>query len=196
MLDKLLEFDRWLFLLINGAHTSWLDSVMVAFSAHYTWIPIYLLLLFLFFRNHSLKRALLAIGAVLLCFMHTDRTSVLLFKDVFCRLRPTYEPTLEGMVHLLERRGGLYGFVSSHAANLFGLSTLSCLIIRKKWLNWTLFTLISLVGYSRIYVGKHYPFDVLCGALWGMLIGWLIFKLYTYLCSSFLTTKPPAPPGT
>ena len=196
MFEKLLEFDRWLFLLINGAHTFWLDTVMIALSAHYTWVPIYLLLLFLFFRNLSRKQALAAVGAVLLCFLLTDRTSVLLFKDLFCRLRPTYEPTLEGMVHLLEKRGGLYGFVSSHAANLFGLATLSSLIIRKKWFSSTLFSLVFLVGYSRIYVGKHYPFDVLCGALLGILIGWLIFKLYTYLCSFFLTTNRPLRTGT
>jgi len=196
MFDKLLEFDRWLFLLINGAHTPWLDTVMKGFSAHHTWIPLYFLLLFLFFRNLSWKQALIAVGAVLLCFLLTDRASVLLFKDLFCRLRPSHEPTLEEIVRMLERRGGLYGFVSSHAANLFGLATLCSLILRKKWLSWTLFALISIMGYSRIYVGKHYPFDVLCGALLGILIGWSIYKLYTYLCSSFLTTKPPAPPGT
>ena len=196
MLEKLLECDRWLFLLINGAHVPWLDMVMKGASAHYTWIPLYLLLLVLFFRNLPWKQALMAVGAMLLCFLLTDRTSVLLFKDVFCRLRPTYEPTLEGMVHLLENRGGLYGFVSSHAANLFGLAALSCLLIGKKWLTCSLFTLVSIIGYSRIYVGKHYPLDVLCGALLGILIGWLVYKLYTYLCSSFLTTHQPSPTGT
>jgi len=196
MFNKLLEFDRWLFLLINGAHTPWLDAVMKGFSAHYTWIPLYALLLYLLFRNLPWKKALFAVGAVLLCFLLTDRSSVLLFKDVFCRLRPSHEPTLEGIVRMLERRGGLYGFVSSHAANLFGLVTLSSLILRKKWLSWPLFALTSFMGYSRIYVGKHYPLDVFCGALLGILIGWLIYKLYTYLCSLFLTTKPPARLGT
>ena len=196
MLDKVLELDRALFLFINGAHTPWLDSVMVSFSASFTWIPLYVLLLFLFFREQPWRRALMAVGAVLLCFLLTDRTSVMLFKDVFCRLRPSHEPTLEGMVHLLESRGGLYGFVSSHAANLFGLATLSSLILRKRWLNRLLFILVFIVGYSRVYVGKHYPLDVVCGALLGVFIGWLIYKLYIYLCSLFLTTKQPAPTGT
>ena len=196
MLDKLLHLDRSLFLLINGAFTWWLDPVMKGLSASYTWIPLYILLLFLLFKNLHWKSALVAVGAALLCFWLTDRTSVMLFKDVFCRLRPSHEPTLEGMVHLLEDRGGLYGFVSSHAANLFGIATVSSLIIRKRWLNWLLFGLVSLVGYSRIYVGKHYPLDVLCGALLGVLIGWLIFKLFTYICSLFLTTHPPNPAGT
>ncbi|MCL2739285.1 MAG: phosphatase PAP2 family protein [Bacteroidales bacterium] len=196
MLEQLLELDRWLFLLINGAHTPWIDLLMQALSAPYTWIPLYILLLYLFVRKLSWKQALYATGAVMLCFLLTDRASVLLFKDVFCRLRPSHEPSLEGMVHLLERRGGLYGFVSSHAANLFGLATLCSLILRTKWLNVLLFVSVSLVGYSRIYVGKHYPLDVVCGALLGVLTGWLIYKLYTYLCSSFLTTNPPIRTGT
>ena len=196
MLDKLLELDRALFLFINGAHTPWLDPIMTGLSASYTWIPLYILLLFLFIKNLSWRHVLFAVGAALLCFFLTDRTSVVLFKDVFCRLRPSHEPTLDGIIHLLEGQGGLYGFVSSHAANLFGLATLSSLILRKKWLNWLLFIIVSMVGYSRIYVGKHYPLDVICGALLGIFIGWLIYKLYRYLCSLFLTTTPPAPTGT
>ena len=196
MIDKLLELDRYLFLWINGAHAQWLDPVMKGISVSYSWIPLYILLLFLLFRNLPWKKALMAIGALLLCFLLTDRLSVILFKDVFCRLRPSHEPSLQGMVHLLEGQGGLYGFVSSHAANLFGIATLSSLILRRKWLNWILFTLVSLVGYSRIYVGKHYPLDVICGALFGALVGWLIYKLYTYLCSLFSTTHQPNLPGT
>jgi undecaprenyl-diphosphatase len=196
MLEKLLEIDRWLFLLINGAQTSWLDPVMKGLSATSAWIPVYILLLFLFFRKLNWKYALLAVGAALLCFFLTDRASVLLFKDVFCRLRPSHEPSLVGMVNLLEGPGGLYGFVSSHAANLFGLAALSCLILRKRWVSWTLFILVALAGYSRIYVGKHYPLDVICGALFGILLGWILYKLYTYLCSLFLTTNRPGPTGT
>ena len=196
MLDKILDVDRSLFLFINGAHTGWLDVIMKGFSASYTWIPLYVFLLYLLFHRLQWKRALFAIGAVLLCFLLTDRTSVMLFKDVFCRLRPSHEPTLEGMVHLLEGRGGLYGFVSSHAANLFGLSILCSFILRKRWLNWMLFILVAIMGYSRIYVGKHYPLDVVCGALLGIFIGWLIYKLHIYLCSLFLTTKQPSPTGT
>ena len=196
MLEALLQLDRTLFLLINGAHAFWLDPIMKGVSASYTWIPLYILLLALFFRSLSQKQALMAIGAVLLCFLLTDRTSVLLFKEVFCRLRPSHEPTLKGLVHLLESSGGLYGFVSSHAANLFGLATLSSLILRKKWVKWSLFLIVSIIGYSRVYVGKHYPLDVLCGALLGALIGWIIFKLYTWICSLFSTTNPPVPTGT
>jgi len=196
MFDKILELDRALFLWINGANTWWLDPLMKGITAPYTWIPLYILLLFLLFKNGSWKHALMAVGAVLFCFLLTDRTSVILFKEVFCRLRPSHEPTLEGMVHLLEKRGGLYGFVSSHAANLFGLAMLGSLILRKRWLHWLLFILVTVIGYSRVYVGKHYPLDVLCGAAWGILMGWLVYKLYRYLCSSFLTTNRPNRTGT
>ena len=189
MLESILELDRQLFLLLNGAHLPWLDPIMKAVSAPYTWLPLYLLLLILFFKYRPRKQAFLAIAAVLLCFFLTDRISVECFKDVFQRLRPTHEPALAGLVHALEGQGGLYGFVSSHAANLFGLATVSCLILRKKWVSIFLFSLVALIGYSRVYVGKHYPLDVICGALLGLLIGWLVYRLYRWLCQKYLSPK-------
>ena len=189
MLESILEFDRQLFLLLNGAHTAWLDPIMKAVSAPYTWLPMYVVLLILFFVCKPKWQALAAVGAVLLCFFLTDRISVECFKDVFQRLRPTHEPSLQGLVHALEGQGGLYGFVSSHAANLFGLATVSCLIIRKKWLTITLFSFVTLIGYSRVYVGKHYPLDVICGALLGLLLGWIVYRLYRWLCQKYLIPK-------
>lgn len=83
---------------------------------------------------------------------------------------------------MLEYRGGQYGFVSSHAANLFGLATITSLLIRNRIYTAFIFVWAALVGYSRIYVGKHFPADVVCGAIFGMIVGYLVYKGTIWLC--------------
>ena len=110
----------------------------------------------------------------------TDQFTSGLMKPFFERLRPSHEPALEGMVHMVSGySGGKYGFASSHAANTFGIAMfLSCLLkVEKPWINW-LFLWAALVSYTRIYLGVHYPGDIIVGALIGVAFGWLVFKLY------------------
>ena len=127
--------------------------------------------------------------AVVLTFALCDSLSVALFKQTVQRLRPAWDPEIGDMVRMLEYKGGQFGFVSSHASNLFGLATITSLIIKQRWFTTSIFTFAAIVGYSRVYVGKHYPLDVICGALFGMLIGYLIFKLLRQLCKK-LNLKP------
>lgn len=127
--------------------------------------------------------------AVVLTFALCDSLSVALFKQTVQRLRPAWDPEIGDMVRMLEYKGGQFGFVSSHAANLFGLATITSLIIKQRWFTTSIFTFAAIVGYSRVYVGKHYPLDVICGALFGMLIGYLIFKLLRQLYKK-LNLKP------
>jgi undecaprenyl-diphosphatase len=104
---------------------------------------------------------------------------VLLFKDTFQRLRPCHEPVLEGLVHIVKGKcGGMYGFVSSHAANCFYATVISGLFVRKKWFSISMICWAALISYSRIYLGVHYPGDVICGATFGALVGWGVFILY------------------
>lgn len=127
--------------------------------------------------------------AVVLTFALCDSLSVALFKQTVQRLRPAWDPEIGDMVRMLEYKGGQFGFVSSHASNLFGLATITSLIIKQRWFTTSIFTFAAIVGYSRVYVGKHYPLDVICGALFGMLIGYLIFKLLRQLYKK-LNLKP------
>ena len=181
MLDSLIEFDKNLMLAINGTTSSWADFIMPIITYKYTGIPIYLTILFFLFYKRKTKVAIIMTLAVIATFALCDSLSVSLFKHTVQRLRPCWDPTISEYVRMLEYKGGQYGFVSCHAANLFGLATISSLLIKKRVYTLLIFIWAALVGYSRVYVGKHFPLDVICGALFGMLIGYLIWLLYKFI---------------
>jgi undecaprenyl-diphosphatase len=172
------QLDQKLFLLINSLNSPVWDQVMFAISGKIIWVPLYLAILIWIGVNYK-KRFPLILLFIIIAATIADQVSVQLFKNVFHRLRPCHEPSLEGLVHLVNGKcGGLYGFVSSHATNSFNVALLSLLFIRKRWFTVFILTWASVIGYSRIYLGVHYPGDVICGALLGAFIGWGVYKLY------------------
>ena len=187
MLNGLIEFDKELMLAINGCTNSFMDMFMPFITHRYTGIPIYIAILaFIIYKwRGNVKSTAIMIFAVVLTFALCDSLSVALFKDTVQRLRPGWDPEMEPLVRMLEYKGGKYGFVSSHAANLFGLATITSLILKQRWFTITIFSFATIVGYSRIYVGKHYPLDVICGALFGALVGFIIYKLLLKACKKF-----------
>ena len=188
MIERIIEFDKHLMLLLNGWHSPFFDFLMPVITNKYTGIPIYLAILVILFRKTDMKKLLIAVAAILVTFALCDSLSVALFKETFQRLRPGWDPQIMDQVRMLEYKGGQYGFVSSHAANLFGLATITSLLIKNRIYTALIFFWAALVGYSRIYVGKHFPADVVCGALFGILIGCLVYKSTIWL-SDYIRKK-------
>lgn len=179
MIGQLIELDKELFLILNGMHAVWMDRIMLLLSWTEASIPIYAFLLFLIYKTFK-ERTWGIVLCIVLLILLTDQTTSGLMKPYFERPRPSHEPTLEGMVHLVNGyTGGHYGFASSHAANTFGIAMFMTSLFRKekRWIAW-LFFWAALVSYTRIYLGVHYPGDILVGALIGILYGWLVFNLY------------------
>jgi undecaprenyl-diphosphatase len=171
MLAQVIELDTSLFLFLNGLNSPFWDPIMLAFSGNVVWIPLYLFLVYLMIKKHGLKGLLLLVGVAVVVTMG-DQLSVHLFKNVFERLRPCHNPEIQDLVHLVNGRcGGKFGFVSSHAANTFGVATFLVVWFKHKWLTISLLLWAAVVSYSRIYLGVHYPADILCGALLGAACG-------------------------
>lgn len=181
MVDWLLHTDTWLLLAINGFHAPWADVVMWWVSSKLIWIPLYLFLAYLLWNEygHLVWRSLLL---VLLLVVLTDQSSVLI-KNGVKRPRPTHEAGIENVIHVVkDYRGGAYGFVSSHAANTTGIALFAGLLLRRRIKNLlpALIVWAFLVSYSRIYLGVHYPGDVLGGCLVGAFFGWTLATLHTH----------------
>ena len=178
MINFLKYIDTWLFLFINGHHTPFMDSVMGAVTSKYTWIPFYLLLLF-FVWKRSKSTMWLVVLSVAILITFSDQISVHLFKEVFQRYRPCHNLLLQDKIHLLNGEcGGQYGFVSSHAANTFAFTTFLIFFFRRKDFALCMYLWASFVCYSRVYVGVHYPLDVVGGMALGIFLGLIGYKIY------------------
>ncbi|PKP35587.1 MAG: phosphatase PAP2 family protein [Bacteroidetes bacterium HGW-Bacteroidetes-17] len=185
MIEAIKNLDTELFLAINGSHNSIFDFLMFWASNKLIWIPLYLFFLYLLIKNYKWKTVGIFLSVIVLIVL-SDQGSVHLFKNVFLRLRPCHEPQLEGLVHLVHGKcGGQFGFISSHAANTFGLAVFLIQFLGKKYRYFTVLVLLwaLIVSYSRIYLGVHYPGDVIFGAAFGSMLGFLVFFLYKKLSS-------------
>lgn len=172
--ERLDALDREAFLAINGTHASWTDVFMEAMSSMVLWFPLYLFFLYLLQRRFGWKGLGWSVLIIALMILGSDKGSVLLFKETVQRLRPCHETALMGLVHLVpEGCGGQFGFVSSHASNHFAIVLFMIGALRgsPRWGAYALVLWAALICYSRVYLGVHYPGDVLVGALYGALIG-------------------------
>lgn len=180
LINTIEGIDQQVFLYLNGMHHPVMDSVMAWLSDKLVWIPFYAVLLFFIIRKYRIRSAYILI-ALALVIAGADQFTSGFMKPFFDRLRPCYEPALEGLVHLVEGCGGRYGFASSHAANTFGLAAFIWLLFKDSWPGtWLIFFWALIVSYSRIYLGVHYPLDIVTGALVGLLIAWVVFRLLDY----------------
>ncbi len=182
MLETLKAIDTSILLFINGHHSPFFDQVMWIASDKFTWIPMYALFLWLLFGEHR-QRFWLVLFTIVMMITVSDQFCTL-SKEYFMRLRPSNEPSLQHLIHIVNGyTGGSYGFYSSHASNSFAVAVFLAGMIRKgrKYFIPLAFAYALITSYSRMYLGVHYPGDVLTGAIAGCLIGWGMCRLYYWL---------------
>jgi undecaprenyl-diphosphatase len=196
VIESLEEIDRAIFLALNGMHSSWGDVIMWYVSTTWIWIPLYAFMLFFAYKKMGWKFAAIILAGAGMCVLLADLTSVHLFKNVFLRYRPSHNEELQGLVHNVVKPngevyyGGLYGFVSSHAANVSAIGLFAMLSFKelnRKW--FYLIVWMILVMYSRIYLGVHYPSDIIFGSALGLIIGWSVWRLTQKLIAGISVSK-------
>lgn len=181
MIETVKKWDEDLFLWLNSFHADWMDPIMFQISETITWAPLFIYLIYLIFKKDR-ANAWWVLGGVALTILAADQFTSGFLKPLMERLRPCHDPRWEGIMHNYERCGGLYGFVSSHAANTFGVTVFLNLKLKGKVKNlrW-LFLYAIVVSYSRIYLGVHYPFDIVLGALIGTLVAWIAWFFIVFV---------------
>ncbi len=183
------RLDQQLFIFLNSLNSPFCDQMMHAVSGKLIWAPLYLAIL-VFLGIKYKRKFLIILLFIILAITLSDQISAHLVKNLVHRLRPCHEPSLQGLVHLVNGEcGGNFGFVSSHASNSFNVALLSLLLIRKRWFTITIIIWAAVIGYSRIYLGVHYPGDVICGSLLGAFIGWGVYSLYILTDNKILRHK-------
>lgn len=183
-MDLLSDLDQRILLWLNGLHADALDPVVFVATGTTFWTPFYCLFIYLLFTKLE-QKAWLALGAIGLTVLACDQITSSLLKPWVERLRPSHEPGLNELLHLLTNangdvyRGGKFGFPSSHAANSFGVATFLFLALRHhiSWV-WITFVVALLISYTRLYAGVHYPSDVLAGGVIGAALGYSGWRLY------------------
>lgn len=178
MIQDLITLDQALLVAINGCHAPWADTLLWWVSGRLTWLPLYALMIGLMVWRFGWKKTLVILVGFGVAVGLSDYISSGLIKHWVCRLRPTHDPALQDSLHLVrDYRGGLYGFVSSHAAN-----TMSCaLLFSLLWRDWRatvpLMLWVALNCYSRMYLGVHYPLDILGGLCVGTVMAYIVYRL-------------------
>lgn len=183
-MEQLIQFDKDLFLFLNGLGTSTFDDFWMFITGKWNAIPMYAVLLFLLYKKLGIQRTVLIVVLVAVMIACTDQLANLFKKVLFLRPRPCHDETVSDLMRLVKSRcGGRYGYFSAHAASSMALSVFLGTLLKPyiKHLFTFLFIWALFVGYSRIYIGVHYPGDVLTGIIFGVLIAKLTLLIEKYL---------------
>ena len=177
MLEKVIALDKKLFVFLNGLGSENFDGLWLLITNQITWIPFFLLLLYLIYKKIGAKQTILLFTFAAVLVAMTDQTANI-FKYSFHRIRPCNDPEIKSIIRIVKESHS-FGFFSAHAANSMGVATFLFLNFRKQYRFWGLIFLWPLIfAYSRIYIGVHFPLDILTGYFFGALYGIAFFFLY------------------
>jgi undecaprenyl-diphosphatase len=188
-MESIVQADQQLFLYLNSFHSTFWDPVMIFVSGKISWLPFYLTLIWFLIKERK-RKIWVSLLIIALMVVATDQVSVLV-KDTVQRLRPCHDESLKHLLNLVKGCGGKYGFVSSHAANSFGVAMFFTLFFRKHWWAGILLMIWALlVSYSRIYLGVHFPGDILGGAILGVITGLVFYGIDMWLLQTIYHRAP------
>lgn len=197
MIETLTSLDEQILLFFNGYHTSFLDETMALITSKWIWIPFYLVLIDLLFKKLGPKYAALTLVAVIVAITMTDQVCAHVIRPYIGRLRPCNpENPIYGLITIVkEIHPGGYSWPSCHAANTFALATLLSCVMRSRKFTAMIFTWAVIVSISRLYCGVHYPTDILCGAAFGSVFGYLslviVSRIYTSIPRLYMMIRKP-----
>ena len=182
-MEELIQLDKQLLLWFNGSDSLFLDGFVETLTTATTWIPLYLGLFYLVLKNNdNVQKVLLVLGCAGLCVFLAGSLNDLFVKPWVARWRPSRDPEIAMLVDVVNGyRGGRYGFFSSHAANTFSLAIFFTLLVRSKVLSVAMILWSLLNCWTRLYLGVHFPGDILCGLLWGGVVGTGMWFLHQHI---------------
>ena len=186
---QLIEFDKHLLLALNGSDSLFLDGLVKTLTTATTWIPLYASLLYLVIKNNdSLQKVLLIVACALSCVFLAGSLDDMFVKPMVGRWRPTHDADIGILVDTVNGyRGGRFGFFSAHASNTFSLAIFFALLVRSRVLSVTLVVWSLINCWTRVYLGVHYPGDIVVGLLWGAIVATLVWYVHYRVSRTVLT---------
>lgn len=178
--SKIQDMDMQVLSLFNGSDNIMLDQMVQILTSGLTWMPLYVMLFFVVMRNNeTMGQIALVVGSAIFCVLFADGLVDGIIKQLAERWRPSNDPTFKYMVQVVDDiRPKGYSFCSAHAANTMSLAVFFSLLIRSKMLTITLVIWSLINCWTRLYLGVHYPSDILCGMIIGIIVGILVYLLY------------------
>lgn len=176
-MEEIIQEDKNLFLYLNNLGDTPFDQFWIIISEKWIWIPLYIIFLYFLYKNYKLRSLLYILLFIVIGITVSDQISGI-FKYGVARLRPCHDPTLQNAMRIV-KCGGQFGFYSAHASNTFFLASYLTFLLKDKlkWFPYAIFVWAAIVAYSRIYLGVHFPIDILVGAFVGTLLGGLFAML-------------------
>jgi undecaprenyl-diphosphatase len=188
-MEVIKQIDQSLLLYLNSFHNDFWDKAVTIFTSIEIWVPFYLLIIYYIIKIYK-KNSVYILILIGLSIAVSDQFSGLI-KNSVERLRPTHDPAIGNLIHNVYSRGGTFGFFSAHAANTFTLAIISARLFKNKMYTILIFIWAILVSYTRIYIGLHYPGDILTGWIWGFLAGLAFFQLMVIVQRRYFNANFP-----